>query len=158
MSSWLLSLDPSNVSTGPEIDYAIAVTVDAPEADLDVTVRLTSDRVGLVGMEVDVDAPDENLSGLEVVFTAPPNDTIGTITQPVPLTGAGVAVLLEGEQGLPLTVAGDWTLVVNAVTETGAFTSPPQGFTILDADGTEVVTPLTVPPPATVTIPPITQP
>jgi len=158
MSSWLLSLNPSNVPTGPEIDYAIAVEVDAPEADLDVTVRLTSDRVGLAGMEVEVDAPDEGLSGLEVILTAPANDTIGTITQPVPLMGAGVAVLLEGEQGLPLTVAGDWTLVVTAVTPSGAFTSSPQGFTILNADGTETVAVLTVPPVVTVTIPPVTQP
>jgi copper transport protein len=158
MSAWLLSLAPSNVATGADIDYAIAVTVEAPEADLDVTVRLTNDRVGLAGMAVEVDAPDEGLSGLEVVLTAPPNDTIGTITQPVPLTGTGVAVLLEGDQGLPLTVAGDWTLVVNAVTPTGVFTSPPQGFTILEADGTEAVAELTVPPVVTVTIPPITQP
>jgi copper transport protein len=158
MSAWLLSLAPSNVATGPDIDYAIAVTVEAPEADLDVTVRLTSDRVGLAGMAVEVDAPDEGLSGLEVVLTAPPNDTIGTITQPVPLTGTGVAVLLEGDQGLPLTVAGDWTLVVNAVTPTGVFTSSPQGFTILEADGTEAVAELTVPAVVTVTIPPITQP
>lgn len=153
MSSWLLSLAPSNVSTGPDIDYAITLTVDAPAADLDVTVQLTRDRVGLAGMAVEVDAPDEGLSGLEVVLTAPRNDTIGTITQPVPLTGAGLAVLLEGEQGLPLTVAGDWVLVVNAVTPTGVFTSPPQGFTILEADGTEAVTELTVPPVVTVTIP-----
>jgi copper transport protein len=158
MSAWLLSLAPSNVATGADIDYAIAVTVEAPEADLDVTVRLTSDRVGLAGMAVEVDAPDEGLSGLEVVLTAPPNDTIGTITQPVPLTGTGVAVLLQGDQGLPLTVAGDWTLVVNAVTPTGVFTSSPQGFTILEADGTEAVAELTVPAVVTVTIPPITQP
>ena len=158
MSAWLLSLSPANVETGPTIDYAIAVTVDAPEADLDVTVRLTRDQVGLSGMEVEVDAPDEGLSGLEVVLTAPTNDTIGTITQPVPLTGVGVAVLPEGEQGLPLIVAGDWTLVVNAVTPTGVFTSPPQGFTILNADGTEAVADLTVPPVVVVTIPPISQP
>ena len=158
LSAWLLSLPPSNVSTAPAIDYAISITVEAPEADLDVTVRLTDNRVGLAGMAVEVDAPDENLSGLEVVLTAPPNDTIGTITQPVPLMGAGVAVLPKGPQGLPLTVAGDWTLVVNAVTPTGAFTSPPQGFTILNADGTEAVTQLTVPPVVTVTIPPTTEP
>jgi copper transport protein len=158
MSAWLLSLAPSNVAAGPDIDYAIALAVEAPEADLDVTVRLTRDRVGLAGMAVEVDAPDEGLSGLEVVLTAPANDTIGTITQPVPLTGTGVAVLLEGDQGLPLTVAGDWTLVVNAVTPTGVFTSPPQGFTILEADGTEAVAELTVPPVVTVTIPPISQP
>ena len=156
MSAWLLSLTPSNVTTGPDIDYAITVTVDAPQADLDVSVRLTRKQVGLSGMAVVVDSPDEGLSGLEVVLTAPTNDTIGTITQPVPLTGVGVAVLLEGDQGLPLTVAGDWTLVVNAVTPTGVLTSPPQGFTILNADGTEAVAELT--PPPVVTIPSITQP
>lgn len=156
MSAWLLSLTPSNVSAGPDIDYAITLEVDAPEAQLAVTVQLTRDRVGLSGLSVDVGEPEEGLSGLEVVFTAPANDTIGTITQPVPLTGAGVAVLLEGDQGLPLTVAGDWTMTVNAVTPTGAFTSPPQGFTILNADGTEAVTELTVPPAVNVTIPPLT--
>ncbi len=158
LSAWLLALAPPNVSQGPDIAYAITLPVDAPEANLDVTVRLTRDRVGLSGLSVDVKAPDEGLSGLEVVLTAPTNDTIGTITQPVPLTGKGVAVLLEGEQGLPLTVAGDWTMVVNAVTPTGVFTSPPQGFKILNADGTEAAAPLTVPPVVTVTIPPVTQP
>jgi copper transport protein len=158
MSAWLLSLTPANVSAGPEIAYAITMEVDAPEAELAVTVQLTNDRVGLSGLSVDVDEPDEGLSGLEVVFTAPPNDTIGTITQPVPLTGAGVAVLPEGDQGLPLTVAGEWTMVVNAVTPTGVFTSPPQGFTILNADGTEAVTELTVPPAVNVTIPPTSAP
>ena len=157
MSAWLLSLAPSNVSAGPDIDYAISLEVDAPEAELALTIQLTRDRVGLSGMSVDVDEPDEGLSGLEVVFTAPANDTIGTITQPVPLTGGGVAVLLEGEQGLPLTVAGDWTMTVNAVTPTGIFTSSPQGFTILNADGTEAVTELTVPPAVNVTIPPLTS-
>ncbi len=156
MSAWLLSLTPSNVSAGPDIDYAITLEVEAPEAELAVTVQLTRDRVGLSGLSVAVDEPDEGLSGLEVVLTAPTNDTIGTITQPVPLTGAGVAVLLEGDQGLPLTVAGDWTMTVNAVTPTGVFTSPPQGFTILNADGTEAVTELTVPPAVNVTIPPLT--
>lgn len=156
LSSWLVSLAPSNVALGPEITYAIELPIEAPEADVDITVSLTLDRVGLSGLSVDVEAPAENLSGLEVVFTAPANDTIGTITQPVPLTGAGVAVLPEGAQGLPLTVAGDWTMVVNAVTPTGVFTSPPQGFTILNADGTEAVA--TPTPPAVVTIPPISQP
>jgi copper transport protein len=156
MSAWLLSLAPSNVSAGSDVDYAITMEVDAPEAELAVTVQLTNDRVGLSGLAVEVDEPDEGLSGLEVVFTAPPNDTIGTITQPVPLTGAGLAVLPAGEQGLPLTVAGDWTMTVTAVTPTGVFTSPPQGFTILNADGTEAVAELTVPPAVNVTIPPLT--
>jgi len=156
MSSWLLSLAPANASAGPDISYAIILPIEATEADVDMTVRLTLDRVGLSGLSVEVDAPAENVSGLEVVFTAPANDTLGTITQPVPLTGAGEAVLLEGAQGLPLTVAGDWTMVVNAVTPIGVFTSPQLSFTIFNADGTEAVA---VPTPASVvTIPPISQP
>ncbi|MGB0113927.1 MAG: CopD family protein [Ilumatobacteraceae bacterium] len=152
LSAWMLSLTPPNVDTGPSISYAITQRFDAPEADLDVTVRLTNDRVGLSGMSVEVDVPESGLSGLEVVLAAPPNDTIGTITQPVPLTGAGVAVLLQ-EDGVPLTVAGEWTVSVNAVTPTGVFTSDSQGFTILNADGTETVSELTVPPIVIVTIP-----
>jgi copper transport protein len=158
LSAWLLSLAPPNVSTGPDIAYAITMPVEAPEADVDITVKLTRDRVGQSGMSVEVDAPEDGLSGLEVVLTAPPNDTIGTITQPVPLTGAGVAVLLEGDSGLPLTVAGDWTMVVNAVTPSGVFTSQPQGFTILNADGSEAVAELTVPPVVSITIPPTSAP
>jgi len=166
MSAWLLSLAPPNVGTGADIDYAIVLPVVAPEADLDVTVRLTRDTVGLSGLEVDVESPDEGLSGLEVVFTAPPNDTIGTITQPVPLTGSGVAVLLEGDDGLPLTVAGDWTMRLNAVTPAGVISSPPQGFTIMadgavdgtdGTSGTVTVPGSTGPPVITITIPPINE-
>lgn len=157
MSAWLLSLSPPNVDTGPVIDYAVERRIEAPEADIDVTVQLTRDTVGTAGLRVEVDAPEENLSGLEIVFTAPPNDTIGTITQPVPLTEPGVAVRLE-ENGIPLTIAGDWTLAVNAQTDLGVFNSDPQSFTILNADGSVPTTELTIPPVVTVTIAPTTTP
>jgi copper transport protein len=161
MSAWLLSLTPANVTTGPDIDYAITLPINAPEADLDVTVRLTRDTVGLSGLSVVVDAPDEGLSGVEVVFTAPPNDTIGTITQPIPLTGRGEAVLLEGESGLPLTVAGDWTMTLNAVTPVGLVSTPPLAFTIGQIDATvtttDVAVSTTAPPATIVTIPPLNE-
>src|SRR6056297_1110709 len=41
MSAWLLSLSPPNVDAGPDIDYAIERRIEAPEADIDVTVQLT---------------------------------------------------------------------------------------------------------------------
>lgn len=152
-SAWLLSLTPPSVNAAPPINEAITMVVEAPEARLAVSVTLSRDRVGRSGMAVEVSEPDEGLSSLEIVLTAPPNDEIGTITQPVPLPGVGLAVLPEGDNGVPLLVAGDWTMVVNAITPTGAFSSPPQRFTILNADGTEAVTELTVPPVITVTIP-----
>mgnify|MGYP001548869456 FL=1 len=152
LSAWLVSLAPPNISTAASVSYAIELRVESPEADLDVTVKLTDDVVGLAGMWVQVDAPESDLSGLEVVLTAPANDTIGTITQPVPLTGPGVGVVPEGENGLPLTVAGDWTLTVNAVTANGVFNSTPLTFTIRNPDGSVPTTELTIPPRVTVPV------
>ena len=152
LSAWLVSLAPPNIDTSESVDYAIELQVESPEADLDVIVKFTTDVVGLSGMWVEVDAPESDLSGLEVVLTAPTNDTIGTITQPVPLTGPGVGVVPAGEQGIPLTVAGDWTLVVNAVTANGVFNSDPQIFTIRNTDGSVPTTALTIPPVVTVPV------
>jgi copper transport protein len=152
LSAWLVSLAPPNVDVGG-VNYAIELRVDAPEADLDVTVKLTSSTIGLAGMWVEVDAPESGLSGLEVVLTAPPNDTIGTITQPVPLTGPGVGVVPAGDAGIPLTVAGDWSMTINAVTPSGVFSSDPQIFTIRNPDGSVPTTALTIPPVVTVTVP-----
>jgi putative copper export protein/methionine-rich copper-binding protein CopC len=157
LSSWLVSLQPPNVDSGTTASYAIELQVEAPEADLDVTVKFTSDVVGLSGMWVEVNAPETGLSGLEVVLTAPPNDLVGTITQPVPLTGPGVGVV-PPDKGIPFSVAGEWTMTINAVTPNGVFNSDPQIFTILNADGTTPTTVLTIPPVVTVTIPPTTEP
>jgi copper transport protein len=160
MSAWLLSLTPSNVDTSPSISYAIEREVEVAEVDqdvivLDVIVKITRDTVGLAGLSIEVDAPDSGLSGLEVVLTAPPNETIGTITQPVPLTEPGVAVLLQAD-GVPLTVPGDWALTVNAVVNGGVINTDPQGFIIHNADGTVPTTELTIPPVIIATIPPTT--
>ncbi|MET0908030.1 MAG: CopD family protein [Ilumatobacteraceae bacterium] len=152
LSAWMLALTPANVDAGSSITYVIERQFEVPEADLDITVKLTSDLPGLVGMEVDVDAPEADLSGLEIVFTAPANDEIGTITQPVPLTGAGVAVRLAAD-GLPLTVPGGWKVQINAVTATGVVTAPEQTFVIRNDDGSTPTTNITIPP---VTIAPIT--
>ena len=160
MSAWLLSLTPPNIDTSPSISYAIEREVEVAEVDLDVivldvTVKITRDTVGIAGLSIEVDAPDSGLSGLEIVLTAPPNETIGTITQPVPLTEPGVAVLLQAD-GVPLTVAGDWSLTVNAVVNGGVINTDPQGFVIRNADGTVPTTELTIPPVIIATIPPTT--
>lgn len=155
MSAGLLSLTPPNVTPAPAISYAIEQQVEVSEVDFDVTVRITRDTVGTAGLSVEVDAPESGLSGLEIVLTAPPNDTIGTITQPIPLTQPGVAVLLEAN-GVPLTVAGDWSLVVNAVVNSGVINTEPQEFLIRNADGSTPTTQLTTPPNIITTIPPAT--
>ncbi|MEM9516498.1 MAG: CopD family protein [Actinomycetota bacterium] len=152
LTAWALALSPPSFATAPSIDYAIERRVQVEDADFDVTVKLTSDRVSVQGLEVEVDDPESGLSNLEVVFTAPPNDTIGTITQPVPLDGRGVAVRQQSA-GLPMTVAGEWSLTVNAQTSLGVVTSDPQTFVLLNEDGTTPTTALTIPPSIVVTIP-----
>jgi copper transport protein len=158
ISGWLLALDPPNIDNTPKISYAISRTIEVPEADLDVTIKLTRETVGRAGLEVEVKAPESGLSSMEVIFTAPPDGTIDTITQPVPLTGAGVAVRLESPTGgLPLNDAGDWTVQVVAITPSGLVNSEPVLFTIFTADGAAPTTIITIPPVNTVTIPPTTE-
>ncbi|HYN33461.1 MAG TPA: CopD family protein [Ilumatobacteraceae bacterium] len=152
LSAWLVSLSPPNIDTSASVDYAIVLQVESPEADLDVTVKFTSDVVGASGMWVQVDAPESDLSDLQIVMTAPTNDVVGSIAQPVPLTGPGVGVV-PAAQGIPFSVAGEWTLTVNAVTANGVFNSDPKIFTILNPDGSVPTTQLVPPPVVTVTIP-----
>jgi putative copper export protein/methionine-rich copper-binding protein CopC len=150
-SSWLLSLTPANVSAEPSIEYAISQTVLVPEADLDVTVKLTRNGVGNSGLEVTVNSPAEGLTGLEVMLTPPYNTVTGAIVQPVPLTGAGVATRSESV-GLPIVVPGDWLLQVNAQTAAGVVQSDPVLILILDETGAAPTTSITIPEPILVPI------
>lgn len=154
LSAWLLALSPPNIDTTPKIPYEVETTITISEVDLEVDIKLTDDDVvGLVGMEVEVKSPDSGISDLQVVFTAPPNDlNLGTVTQPVPLTGRGTAVLYEA-QGLPLSVAGVWEITIEATVNGVAVESEPQQLNILDADGTLPTVPVTFPPQNIVTIP-----
>lgn len=150
-SSWLLSLTPANVSAEPGVDYAISRTVLVSELDLDVTVKLTRNSVGNSGLEVTVNSPAEGLTGLEVMLTPPFNTVTGPIVQPVPLLGAGVAVRSESA-GLPIIVAGDWVLQINAQTAAGVEQSDPVLISILDENGAAPTTSITIPEPILVPI------
>ncbi|MEM1334059.1 MAG: CopD family protein, partial [Actinomycetota bacterium] len=147
-SSWVLAFTPPWIDDSPRIPYEVETRIDVEvggQEALDVIIRLTDDQVGLIGMEVDVRGPDEGLSNLRVVFTAPPNGlNVGQIVQPVPLTGPGVAVRLEAN-GLPFAVAGDWTLQITATTSLGPVESEALPFRVFNADGTEATTTLPVP-------------
>jgi copper transport protein len=150
-SSWLLSLTPANVNAEPGIDYAITQTILVPEADLDVTVKLTRNNVGNSGLEVTVNSPAEGLTGLEVMLTPPYNTMTGAIVQPVPLPGAGVATRSESV-GLPIIVPGDWLLQINAQTAAGVVQSDPVLISILDETGAAPTTSITIPEPILVPI------
>ena len=154
LSAWLLAFVPPNIDDTPKIDYAVTQTHTDEAEIIDVRIRLTDDQIGLVGLEVEVREPEENLAGLVVVFTAPPNDqNVGSIRQPVPLTGAGFAVRDEAI-GLPISVAGDWTIQVEANTASGAVSSTPQSYTVFNLDGTAPTTAVTLPPTSLVEVVP----
>lgn len=136
LSSWLLAFVPSGINTTPSIAYQLTQSHMVEDADLDVQVSLTDTDIGLAGIQVEVKKPADGLSNLVVILTAPPNDlNVGSIRQPVPLTGAGVAVRAE-EIGLPISVPGTWTIQVDATTASGAVSSAPQTFVVSNVDGT----------------------
>ena len=69
------------------------------------------------------------------------------ITQPIPLTGRGVAESPDGG-GVPLDVAGTWTIEVQATLANGNVTGVRTPFQVLNDDGSTAD-------PADVSVPPI---
>ncbi len=144
LSAWLLAFVPPNVDATPSVNYEVTQThVDAGGV-IEVVVRFTDNRVGNVGMEVEVREPAEGLFGLDVVLSAPDNPTLGGFRQTIQITEPGFAVR-DQVVGFPISVAGDWTVTVEANTNSGAITSQPQVFPVLTADGATVTTELEAP-------------
>jgi copper transport protein len=124
LTAWLLSFTPAGlIDTGDGIDYAYdqgRFVLD--EAGADLTVFLTG-GVGPNGVRVQVASPESGLSAVQVTFR-PPDDTLAPtviLTLPPELTGTGAAVLPAAE-GVPLLMAGVWTLEVSVTTATGTQT------------------------------------
>lgn len=145
LSAWLLALAPPNINPASSVDYQVSQTHTDEAGTLDVRVRLTDSQIGLVGLEVEVIQPEEDLSGLAIVLTAPPNDqNLAAIRQPVPLTESGFAVREEAI-GLPISVAGDWTIQVVANTAGGPVESIAQIYKVTDETGEAATSEVTVP-------------
>ena len=124
LTAWMLSLTPAGlVDTGDGVDYAYDQGRFVMEdAGADLTVFLTG-GVGPNGVRVEVDAPESGLSSVQVTFR-PPDVTLAptvVLTMPAELSGTGAAVLPESE-GVPLLVAGVWTMEVTVTTATGTQT------------------------------------
>jgi copper transport protein len=126
LTSWMLSFTPAGlVDTGDGIEYAYDQGRFVMEdAGADLTVFLTG-GVGANGVRVEMDAPATGVSVVQITFR-PPDDTIAPtviLTLPAEVTGsdAGAAVLPQAE-GVPLLMAGIWTLEVTVTTTTGTQT------------------------------------
>jgi copper transport protein len=154
LSGWLLALQPGNIEVSDGVDYDIRLPFRANDRDLDVTVWLTSDEVGLNGLKVRVDSPSSDLSGLTITFTPPVGSTAFGLSQPIPLTGEGIAVLAEAT-GLPFTAAGTWQATLSGTTVLGQVSSTTTFEIVVpeDATTTTAVAGVTAPPVATVTVP-----
>lgn len=117
LSAWLLAMSPAGLVVVDSIDYGNEARIVAD--DLDVTVFVTGE-VGANGVRIEVAQPLTGLSGLTVTFL-PPDPTVAAtvvLTVPAQITGAGVAVL-DQTVGVPLGIAGVWTLQIDGVTATG---------------------------------------
>ena len=132
-SGWLLSFTPGKVPASDEVDYAIEETIVDPEADIDLTVSLAPGQVGLNKLRVEVRQPETGLTGLTVTFLPPEGSELGSISQTVPLSGAGIAV--SPDDYLPLDVPGAWTMQVSATTPAGNLPGANTSFIVRNADG-----------------------
>lgn len=124
LTSWLLSFTPAGlVQTGDGIDYGYTDgRFVLEDVGADLTVELTG-GVGRNGMRIEVASPETGLTSVQITFR-PPDDTLAatvvfTMTE---LTGVGAAVLPQSE-GVPLDMAGNWTLEVSVTTATGSQTA-----------------------------------
>ncbi len=131
LSAWLLSLTPANsISTEPVVDYAYTDGRFVAEG-LDLAISLTG-GVGPNGVRIDVIEPATGLSDFVIRFLPPVGTNVSGVelTVPAALSGTGAAVLPESE-GVPLNVAGLWTLEVEVTTSSGPVTGQ-KTFTVID--------------------------
>jgi copper transport protein len=127
LSGWMLALTPAQVNND------IAYQVNRPFVDaasgLDVMVRITPAAVGLNGLRVEVESPQEGISNLRVAFIPPEGTVARGIEQPIPASGAGTWVL-DQSVGIPFDVPGTWTVQLTGVTATGTITGATSTFQV----------------------------
>lgn len=133
LSAGLLSFTPAKSTTVQAETFAVERRVVDPGSAVELVVRLDPGTVGLNRLRVEVSSPPTGLAGLEVVLIPPAGSGGNEIVQPIPLSGAGVADS-GASGGVPLPVAGAWTLGVNATTGTGPLNAS-QSFDVRNADG-----------------------
>ncbi len=162
LSGWLLALEPGKLPAAEGPDFVVNETITDPDAGVDLTVSLDPGRVGMNRLRVEVREPQTGLSGLELTFVPPLGSDADLVIQRIPLRGAGIADS-GPDGGVPLNVAGAWTLQLSGRTPTGNLTGDSSSFDVREADGSVstseigssptqppvTATPTTVPPPST---------
>jgi hypothetical protein len=113
ISSWLLALTPA----GLHAESSSSLTLSTPlhfvnnSMNADITVAF-SQKVGPNDVRVEVIAPSAGISSVRVEFLPPLGSSVtGVVIDPIPLTGAGAAVL-DKSSGFTLQASGTWTVLV----------------------------------------------
>jgi len=133
LSGWLLALTPPRVVETDDANYPVSVPFVDVATGVDIDVKITPATVGLNGIRVEVNAP-EQVSNLLVSFVPPVGSSARPVDQPIAdLTGVGAAVLRASE-GIPLDEAGTWTILLNVVTPTGALAGVTSSFEVAPAE------------------------
>lgn len=130
LTAWLLSMTPGGITASADsgADYGY-VSGSIAVGDLDVEIGLTG-VVGRNAVRVDVNSPATGLSGLTISFKPPAGTNAFEVVMTLPqFTGAAVGVLPEAD-GIPLGVAGVWTIQITATTPSGPQTVT-KTFTLL---------------------------
>ncbi len=113
LSSWLLALTPAHAastSSTTNHDLGVPQLINNTDSGVQVQVRFTQ-VVGPNAVRVDVLQAPAGFSGLQVVFTPPPDAGVVGVALDVPLTCACSAELPRSS-GIPIGAAGTWTLTV----------------------------------------------
>lgn len=149
-SGWLLQLTPPSVDPLANEVYLPAIAFNNNPAGLDTRVYIGPGRAGPTGIKVEVDAPLDGITELKLRFI-PPVDAPGAfiVEQTIPLAGSGTA-WLDDSEGLPLDVAGTWTLQVHATTTLGVLQGAERTFALTQPSGETATVP-----PAVTTVAPV---
>ena len=153
ITSWMLASPPGNLdASGVSRDnYAYQQRFVDSTGKLDLRLSANPSRVGPNELLVEIVKPKADISQVTVRFDPPPNTTAASVILSVPLSVGGIAHL-DQDIGIPLGVAGAWTVTVDLVASVGTFHETAVMNVLADANSAPNV-PLT-----TVTQPIVTSP
>jgi copper transport protein len=140
-SGWLLALTPPTADPLAGERYALTIEFEDTTTQFSGSVSIGPSRVGPNGFKLEIDSPASGLSNVFLRFKPPAGAPAGAhfwIDQPIgELTGAGIA-WLDDAKGIPLPVAGTWTVEIVATTSAGLSVRGGT-FLVAAADGSQPV-------------------
>lgn len=151
-SGWMVGLTPPKVDPLSSQHYTREIPLVDQATGLDATVFVGPSRVGRNGIKIEVEAPADGITNLELHFVPPPGTPARSVRQPIPLTTAGTAWLPQSV-GLPFEVEGTWEVRIFASTANGVVDGLANTFRVDPADGTASTA--TTPPDDSTSLPPV---